>query len=115
MAPSHGSLIRWAQQGVLLLHYCLTTSMNVSHAEYELWHGLLNKVFKAVASVNPACIVLLWGRKIQCVNKLLPDSFERLEASHPDEYNSQFAECDHFNKVNGLLKKQNKTPIDWSL
>ncbi|HSW76472.1 MAG TPA: hypothetical protein VLG50_05480 [Candidatus Saccharimonadales bacterium] len=108
--PDHGYLIKWAQQGVLLLNQCLTVSPTKSHAEFELWYGFLNKIFKAISQHNPKTIVVLRGRKVQCVKKLLPDNFVILESMLlPDD------DVHYLKQINELLIKQNKTPIDWHI
>src|SRR4029079_10632032 len=104
--PNHGDLSSWCKQGVLLLNQSLTVGANKSHLEYELWYGFLNKVFKFITTINPDCIILLWGPTALNINDLIPDSFIKLEAGYPANYNNTFAKCDHFNKVNELLKKQ---------
>ena len=113
--PNHGDLRFWALQGVLLLHKSLTCSTKKSHSRYELWHGFLNRIFKAIVAVNPYVIVLLWGQENQKISSLLPDSFKILESADPGSYHSKFYGCNHFIQVNELLVKQNKKPIDWQV
>lgn len=116
-APEHGNLEEWAKQGVLLINNTLTVSQQKLNIDVsELWYGFLNKIFKAIKKSNPNVIVLLWGRKVQCITKILPDSFVILETlSQPDGYkaDTEFLGCNHFTKVNELLEKQNKTKIIW--
>jgi uracil-DNA glycosylase len=116
-APDHGNLEEWAKQGILFINNSLTVSQQKINIDVsELWYGFLNKVFKAIKKYNPNTIVLLWGRKVQCISKLIPDSFVTLETlSPPDGYkaDTEFFGCNHFNKVNELLEKQNKTKINW--
>lgn len=115
--PNHGCLEQWGKQGVLLLNQCLTVGPKKSHYEYELWYGFINKLFKFITTINPNTIILLWGADAQNINEIIPDSFVRLEAGYPNGYKVQtdFLGCNHFNKVNEILIKQKKTPIDWSL
>lgn len=112
---SQPDLKKWARQGVLLLRISLTTSASGSHAEYELWHGFLNKVLQAIDAENDHVIALLWGKNVQTISRMLPKTFEILEAGSPGEYRADttFIGCDHFVKVNELLKKYEKTQIVW--
>lgn len=34
---NHGNLIQWAQQGVLMLNICLTTTPGKTHSKFLLW------------------------------------------------------------------------------
>jgi len=115
--PSNGNLEEWAKQGILFLHNTLTVSQQKNNIDVsELWYGFINKIFKAIKKVNPKTIVVLWGRKIQCITKLIPDGFIELDTlCAPDGYNvdDEFFGCNHFVKINQLLKTQNKDLIKW--
>jgi uracil DNA glycosylase len=50
--PQHGDLRFWALQGVLLLHKSLTCSTKKSHAKYELWMGMHNRIFMGRCASN---------------------------------------------------------------
>lgn len=116
--PNHGNLIQWAQQGVLMLNICLTTSPNKPHSRFPLWHGLLNRVFKAINVINPNCIILsMVSRNSQNIASMIPDSFVHYESVNPDKYYNErgFAGCNIFRTINETLIKQGKTPINWQL
>ncbi len=116
--PKHGNLIQWAQQGVLLLNICLTITPGKSHAKYPIWHGLLNRTFKLINTVNPNCIVLSFiKRNSQNITSMIPDSFVHYESVYPDEYyyDKGFSGSDIFKTINETLVKQKKTPINWQL
>ncbi len=113
--PNHGCLESWAKQGVLLLNQTLTVSVQRSHLEYELWYGFLNKMFKFINTINPDTIVVLWGQTALNINELIPDSFIKLEAGYPSNFIDTFSKCDHFNKINDILKKKGKSEICWQI
>lgn len=114
--PDHGDLREWAKQGVLLLNTCLTVQ-GKPKTHGDIWHGFINRVFRAIAAVNPHCIFLLWGREAQGIKPMLGERSVILEASHPSGINRRggFLGCDHFNKVNEILLTQKKTTIDWRI
>jgi len=64
--PSDGSLVRWAQQGVLLLNTCLTVSDGApgSHAR-QGWETLTDAVVAAVARQPGTVVFMLWGAHAQ--------------------------------------------------
>ena len=117
ITPDHPDFSKWCKQGVLLLHQCLTNSPSKPHSEYNIWHDFLKKVFKSLVDVNPNVIIVLLGRRVQCVNQLIPDSFVRLEATGPHEMKAadEFVGSNIFKNVNDALVKQKKTVIDWQL
>lgn len=57
--PRHGDLSDWAAQGVFLINRCLTVRPGQANSHDEIWLGFLNKVFKAIAAVNPYCVYML--------------------------------------------------------
>ena len=115
--PDHGDLTEWTHQGVLLLNTSLTVRPNCANSHGNIWHGFVSKVIKAIATVNPYCIYLLWGREAQNLRPMLRERNIALEAAHPSGFSAMkgFFNCNHFNLVNDLLVKQGKVPINWSI
>lgn len=115
--PDHGDLREWARQGVLMLNSCLTLRPGTPGSHGDIWLGFVNKIFKAIAAVNPYCIFLLWGREAQKVKPMLGERSIILEAAHPSGLSARrgFFGCNHFNQVNELLVKQGKTGINWRI
>ena len=115
--PDHGDLREWADQGVLLLNTCLTVRPGQAGSHGDIWLGFINKVFKAIAAVNPNCIYLLWGREAQKIKPMLGDRSIVLEAAHPSGLSARrgFFGCNHFNLTNDHLIRQGKVGINWKL
>jgi uracil-DNA glycosylase len=118
--PSHGSLISWAKQGVLLLNSTLTVEEKKPHSHHNLgWEIFTDAVIKALAERKDPIVFLLWGKaaekKAEAI--LLTSSHHRiLHAAHPSPYSARgFFGCRHFSKVNEILKSWHKSPIDWSI
>lgn len=114
-APYHGDLTHWAVQGILMLNTCLTVMPGKPGSHGDIWLGFANKVFKAIARVNPRCIYLLWGKEAQKLSPMLGDKSVILEAAHPSGFSARrgFFGCNHFVLVNEHLVKQGKTGINW--
>lgn len=116
--PSHGSLLSWAEQGVLLLNTTLTVAPSSPGSHYALgWHNLTDATITAVNERTAGTVFMLWGadaaRKrplINCNKHLV------LVCPHPSPFSAHkgFFGCDHFRKANTYLKGQNKIPIDWT-
>lgn len=116
--PSHGDLTAWALQGVLLLNTCLTVKPAVPKSHGGIWHFLIDIVVKAINSVNPKCIFVLWGREAEkLLGKFLTNKNIMLTAAHPSglSANRGFFGCNHFNLINKHLEETGKTPINWNL
>ena len=115
--PDHGDLREWSRQGILLLNNCLTVRAGTPGSHGDIWLGFINKVFRAIAAVNPYCIFLLWGREAQKVKPMLGDRSIIFEAAHPSGLSARrgFFGCDHFNMVNDALIRQGKVGINWRI
>lgn len=115
--PNHGDLTGWAQQGVLLLNYCLTCPIGQAdgHAKNAVWMPFIVKVLEAICTVRPNCIFVLWGMKAQKLTKYLGDRSHKLNAAHPSGLSAYrgFFGCGHFLEINRLLTSFGETPIVW--
>ena len=120
-----GSLVRWAEQGVLLLNTCLTVEdgLPASHAKLG-WEGLTDALITLVAEHNKNVVFMLWGAHAQTKQKLLqmPESLVNqhlvLCANHPSPLSAMrppapFIGCGHFGLANAFLIKQGLPPINW--
>ncbi len=130
VAPrSNGSLVQWAEQGVLLLNTCLSVEAGqpTSHAQRG-WEALTDDVVRAVASKDTPVVFLLWGAHAQAKRHLItatstPGAGARggplvLTANHPSPLSARrapqpFIGCGHFGLANAYLQRQGCAPIDW--
>ncbi len=64
--PPHGSLVDWAQRGVLLLNTCLTVEEGqpASHARRG-WEALTDALIARAAATASPCVYFLWGAHAQ--------------------------------------------------
>ncbi len=115
--PHNGSLIRWAEQGVLLLNSVLTVreGMPESHSG-KGWELLTDEVIKILNQDATGIVYLLWGAKAQekakhvdHVNNLI------LKSAHPSPLAAYrgFFGCKHFSQANHYLKSIGKNEIEW--
>lgn len=115
--PSDGNLMRWADQGVLLLNAVLTVREGNpgSHAGIG-WEKFTDAVITRLNSRKENLVYLLWGshaiKKAQAVNK---DKNLVLEAPHPSPLSAYrgFFGCAHFSKTNQYLKSKGIDSINW--
>lgn len=127
ITPSNGSLVRWAQQGVLLLNTCLTVEEGqpASHAQRG-WELLTDDIVKVVAQQKRPIVFLLWGAHAQAKQGLITTiqanqttgDYLTLTANHPSPLSASrppkpFLGCGHFSLTNRFLRQHQQTPIDW--
>jgi uracil-DNA glycosylase len=89
--PASGSLVEWAQRGVLLLNACLTVEdgQPTSHAK-KGWEALTDQLLARVAATASPCVYLLWGAHAQAKANLIETTARAhqreilvLQANHP--------------------------------
>ncbi len=121
IAPSQdGCLSAWARQGVLLLNATLTVRSGEPKSHYGMgWERFTDAVVERLIQREDPIVFVLWGKSAQeklehiLQNQKTPHAV--LTAAHPSPFSaySGFFGCRHFSKVNELLEKWGKTPIDW--
>lgn len=119
MPARHGNLIKWAQQGVLLLNAFLTVRANepASHSKIG-WEEFTNTVIKKISDEKKGVVFLLWGKFAQEKQSLIDETKHHvLKAAHPSPFSADkgFFGCKHFSKTNELLLSEGSDPVDWKL
>lgn len=124
MPTKQGSLLSWAQQGVMLLNTCLTVEQGkpASHARWG-WEELTDTLVKTLAQDPQPRVFMLWGAHAQAKKQWIQTSDEGgrhliLEANHPSPLSAMrppvpFLGCGHFVLANEFLKQQHKKTIKW--
>lgn len=118
--PTGGSLVRWAEQGVLLLNTCLTVEdgLPASHAG-QGWEVLTDAVIRRCSETGPPKVFLLWGAHAQKKAPLIDGTRHHvLCANHPSPLSANrgpvpFLGCGHFSAVNQWLQAQGQPVVVW--
>ncbi len=120
--PEHGSLLSWANQGILLLNATLTVRANQPKSHYgQGWERFTDAVIMKIIEKKDPIIFVLWGKSAQekCQHILSNQKSNHviLKASHPSPFSAYtgFLGCKHFSKINELLIKWNKKEINWNV
>ena len=98
-----GSLVKWAENGVLLLNSCLTVEegMPASHAKRG-WEQLTDAVIRNVSDRQQNVVFMLWGAHAQSKRELIDANRHKiLLANHPSPLSAlrpplPFIGCGHF-------------------
>lgn len=101
-----GSLVPWAEQGVLLLNTCLTVEEGqpASHAKRG-WEVLTDQIIRQVSQLPQSVVFMLWGSHAQSKRALIDASRHRvLMANHPSPLSAlrpplPFIGCGHFSQA----------------
>ncbi|MFP5467301.1 MAG: uracil-DNA glycosylase [Gammaproteobacteria bacterium] len=117
--PANGSLVRWTEQGVLLLNAVLTVEdgQAASHAGRG-WEALTDAVVKACSDEGQDKVFMLWGAHAQRKSTLISARHRVLTANHPSPLSASrppvpFLGCGHFTEANRWLRDHGGKPVAW--
>ena len=114
--PPHGSLDRWASQGVLLLNSTLTVRAHQAGSHQNRgWEEFTDAVIQRLTQKS-GLVYMLWGsyaqKKAGIVN---PEENLVLKSPHPSPLSAYrgFFGNKHFSKANNYLNESGLSPINW--
>ena len=117
--PNNGYLVKWAEQGVLLLNAILTVRAHAAFSHKGRgWETFTDAAICALNEVDRPIVFLLWGRPAQEKKALLNNPKHLiLTAPHPSPLSAYrgFFGCKHFSKANAFLAGHGIEPIDWQI
>ena len=113
-----GNLEYLARQGVLLLTTVLTVRAHNAHSHKDMgWEIFTDKIIEKLNEREDPVIFVLWGnnaiKKEKVINK---GRHYVLTAAHPSPLSAYrgFFGCNHFKKINEILRYLNKEEIKWT-
>ncbi|WP_338086295.1 uracil-DNA glycosylase [Marinomonas algarum] len=119
IAPQHGYLQAWAEQGVLLLNSVLTVEAHKAGSHQNKgWEPFTDRIIEVINQEHQGVVFLLWGGYAQKKGRRIDRNKHCvLESVHPSPLSAYrgFFGCQHFSKANAYLLSQNKSPINWTL
>ena len=116
--PSHGHLVAWARQGILMLNAVLTVQAHApSSHKNRGWERFTDAAIRAVSAAHPHAAFVLWGnyarKKVPLIDRT---RHTVIEGAHPSPLSfRRFAGSRPFSRVNAALVAHGQTPIDWRL
>lgn len=116
---SHGELISWAKNGVLLMNTVLTVreSQPNSHKN-KGWEIFTDRVIELLNQRQKPMVFILWGANARSKAKLITNRNHLiLQSAHPSPlsaYNGFFGSR-HFSQANAFLEEHGIEPIDWRI
>ena len=117
--PNNGYLVKWAQQGVLLLNTVLTVRAHQANSHRGIgWEEFTDAAIRILDEQDRPMVFLLWGRPAQMKKSMLHNPKHLiLEAPHPSPLSAYrgFFGCRHFSQTNAYLEAHGLAPIDWQI
>lgn len=113
---SHGHLMPWVEQGVLLLNSILTVRAGEAGSHRGLgWEHFTDTLIMRLAQARSGLVFMLWGSYAQRKGSMIDRSRHLvLEAGHPSPLSARhFFGCKHFSQANDYLRAQGLSAIYW--
>ena len=115
--PKSGNLMRWADQGVLLLNATLTVRAHQAGSHQNKgWETFTDAVIHRLAESRGHIVYILWGSYAQKKGAFIDKNRNLVLASaHPSPLSAHrgFFGNKHFSKTNDYLIVSGQTPIEW--
>lgn len=117
--PKTGYLMKWAEQGVLLLNTVLTVRSGEANSHHgKGWETFTDEIIRQLNLRKDPIVFMLWGNNARRKKELITNPQHHvLEAAHPSPLSASrgFMGCGHFKKANEILISNLRAPIDWQI
>lgn len=117
--PNNGYLVKWADQGVLMLNTVLTVRAHAANSHRgKGWEEFTDAAIRSLNEQNRPIVFILWGKPAQAKKSMLNNPNHLiLEAPHPSPLSAYrgFFGSKPFSKTNDFLTAHGETPIDWQI
>jgi len=117
--PNHGYLVKWAQQGVLLLNTALTVRRGQANSHKgKGWEIFTDRVIELLNQREKPMVFILWGANAKSKQVLITNPKHLiLTGAHPSPLSAfnGFFGGKYFSKTNKFLIENGMTEIDWQI
>ena len=117
--PNNGYLVKWAEQGVLMLNTVLTVRAHLANSHRgKGWEKFTDAAIAALNKQDRPIVFILWGRPAQTKKRMLDNPKHlTLEAAHPSPLSAHngFFGSRPFSQTNEFLEEHGIQPIDWQI
>ena len=118
---ANGHLVKWAEQGVLLLNTVLTVEAHKPQSHSKMgWEDITDHMIRTIASVKLNLIFVLWGQSAQKKRNLIEQASHThriIESSHPSPLSAHrgFLGSKPFSAINQILEELHQPIIQWRI
>ncbi len=117
--PNNGYLVKWAEQGVLMLNTVLTVRAHMANSHRgKGWEKFTDAAIAALNKQDRPIVFILWGRPAQMKERMLQNPNHLiLKAPHPSPLSAHngFFGSKPFSQTNRFLEEHGVAPIDWQI
>lgn len=117
--PNNGYLIKWTNQGVLLLNTSLTVRAHQANSHQKIgWEILTDNIIKKLNEREKPVVFILWGRNAQSKERFITNPNHYIvKSTHPSPLSAHrgFFGSRPFSKTNDFLKASGQETIDWQV
>lgn len=117
--PNNGYLVKWANQGVLMLNTVLTVRAHQANSHRGIgWEQFTDAAIRILAEQDRPMVYILWGKPAQMKKSMLYNPKHLiLEAPHPSPLAAYrgFFGSRPFSRTNQYLQENVLDPIDWQI
>src|ERR1035437_457346 len=115
--PTSGNLIRWAQQGVLLLNATLTVQAHMAGSHQNRgWEAFTDAAIRKLATEKEHLVFMLWGSYAQKKGDFIDSNRHLvLKSVRPSPLSAYrgFIGNNHFSQTNQYLNENGESEIEW--
>jgi len=117
--PNNGYLVKWAEQGILMLNAVLTVRAHSPNShKNQGWETFTDAVIRKVSAKESQVVFVLWGAYAQKKSPLI-DTTRHLviQSAHPSPLSARngFFGSKPFSAINQALQSSGKPEIDWQI
>lgn len=117
--PNNGYLVKWAEQGILMLNTVLTVRAHTAYSHRKMgWETFTDAAIRILNEQNRPIVFILWGKPAQAKKAMLTNPNHLiLEAPHPSPLSVHrgFYGSKPFSQTNEYLQRKGIKPIDWQI
>ncbi len=117
--PNNGHLVKWAEQGVLLMNTVLTVREGTANSHKgKGWETFTDKVIQVLNEREKPVVFLLWGSHAQSKLAFIDGSRHRvIKSPHPSPLSAHrgFFGSKPFSRANQFLRELGVGEIDWQI
>lgn len=117
--PNHGSLLHWAEEGVLMLNAVLTVRAGEPNSHKGLgWETFTDAIMEKLNERTEPMVFILWGSYAQQKGSCIDRSRHLvIQSPHPSPFSAHrgFLGSRPFSQANEYLESHGLKGIDWSI
>ena len=117
--PSHGNLLQWAHEGVLLLNAVLTVREHEANSHKgKGWEQFTDRVISLLNDREEPVVFILWGANAKAKASLITnDRHCIITGAHPSPLSAHngFWGGRYFSRANEFLEERGFEPINWRI